>query len=301
MNFSCAQFPCIHDARQFDISRYIPFCIESQRVGWIRRSDLSLLEAWPHFFMHTANALCLSPVLKDCEMRTQALSQVIQTLAQQKIINGWRDERYAIRRNFEEAPYAWIERAAARFFGIKTYAVHVNGITHTGIYTGVQTGTHTDINKAPYVWIARRSLSKSTDPGMLDNLVGGGIGNQLSIQQTLFKESWEEAGIERALAAHAVQHSSLYIRKEIPEGLQVEQVFVFDLNLDKDFFPKNQDGEVSEFYCASIEQLIEWLSSGMMTVDASLVSLDYLSRMNLIDASVQKKMSVFYREPLDLC
>ena len=43
------------------------------------------------------------------------------------------------------------------------------------------------------MWIARRSPAKAIDPGMLDNLVGGGVAAGQTITTTLIKEAWEEA------------------------------------------------------------------------------------------------------------
>ncbi len=47
------------------------------------------------------------------------------------------------------------------------------------------------------MWIARRSPTKPIDPGMLDNLVGGGLAAGLTVAQTLVKEGWEEAASRR--------------------------------------------------------------------------------------------------------
>ncbi len=50
------------------------------------------------------------------------------------------------------------------------------------------------------MWLARRSPAKAIDPGMLDNLVGGGIAAGQSVAATVVKEAWEEAGIAATLA-----------------------------------------------------------------------------------------------------
>ncbi len=90
-----------------------------------------------------------------------ALGAVIGALYAEGKIPGWHDETYAIRNDFDAPPLAFIERAASRFFGTMTYAVHLNGIVKYR-------------NKAPQLlWIARRADTKATDPGMLDNVVAG--------------------------------------------------------------------------------------------------------------------------------
>ncbi|MDI9701507.1 DUF4743 domain-containing protein, partial [Burkholderia cenocepacia] len=57
-------------------------------------------------------------------------------LAAEGAIPGWRDEIYAIRNRFDDPPLAYIERAASRFFGTQTYAVHVNGIVEYTVTPG---------------------------------------------------------------------------------------------------------------------------------------------------------------------
>ncbi|PMX35131.1 DUF4743 domain-containing protein, partial [Pseudomonas sp. FW301-21B01] len=92
--------------------------------------------------------------------RSAALGSVIGALAAEDRIPGWRNETYAIRNAFDAPPLAYIERAASRFFGTMTYAVHLNGV--------VEYADGAPPKGAPHLWIARRSNTKATDPGMLD-------------------------------------------------------------------------------------------------------------------------------------
>ncbi|KND58139.1 NTP pyrophosphohydrolase including oxidative damage repair enzyme [Candidatus Paraburkholderia schumanniana] len=169
--------------------------------------------------------------LADVNTRSAALCAVIGALYAEGRIPGWRDEIYAIRNDFDAAPLAFIERAASRFFGTMTYAVHLNGIVKYR-------------DKAPQLWIARRSDTKATDPGMLDNIVAGGIGWGFELMPTLVKECWEEAGMSAEIARTAERGRTFHVVQSLPEGTQAEQVFVYDVSLPPDFAPRNQDGEV---------------------------------------------------------
>ena len=53
------------------------------------------------------------------------------------------------------------------------------------------------------MWISRRSLTKPTCPGMLDNMVAGGIGFGHSPRYTVIKESMEEASLPEEVAKRA--------------------------------------------------------------------------------------------------
>lgn len=43
------------------------------------------------------------------------------------LIKGWRDEIYPLGQAFDAPPALLLERAAAPYFGMRSYGVHVNG------------------------------------------------------------------------------------------------------------------------------------------------------------------------------
>ena len=277
--------PAITAARRFDASAHSPFYIAEERVGWIRRADVSALKPWPDVFEVTETAVRLSATFNTLESRSAALGAVIGMLAADGRIPGWRDETYAIRNTFDADPLAFIERAASRFFGTMTYAVHLNGVVE-------------EPGQAPTLWIARRSETKATDPGMLDNVVAGGIGWGMGIEETLVKECWEEAGMPPDLAANATRGRVFYVLQSLSEGTQVEQIYVFDLSLPVDFAPRNQDGEVGEHRLARIDEAARWIEEGSMTVDASLATLDLLLRRRWIDEDACEGMQAVFSPPV---
>ena len=233
---------------RFDPSRFMPLVFSEARVGWLRPAFAARLKEFPNVFQFTDKEVRLtSPEL---------LSSVTRELEKVNLIPGWRNELYRIEGQFD------IERAAARPFGLTTHAVHVNGIV-----------------PGKGMWIARRSASKPVDPGMLDNLVGGGLTAGLTAEQVLVKEAWEEAGIPPNVASSAKREGTVDILREVPEGVQAETIFVYDLVLPEDFEPKNQDGEVAEFRLfACDDALNEIQQTENLTLDAALVANDYFAR-----------------------
>ncbi|WP_144144259.1 NUDIX hydrolase [Paraburkholderia sp. BCC1884] len=267
--------PCLIAARRFDRHAHLPFWIDAQQVGWIRSSDVPLLARWPDVFAIDHARVTLAPTFDTVDLRSAALGSVIGALDAEGRIPGWRNETYAIRNAFDAPPLAYIERAASRFFGTMTYAVHLNGVVEYA---------HSAASKgAPQLWIARRSDTKATDPGMLDNVVAGGIGWGFGVEATIVKECWEEAGIPEEIAARAVAGRTAHVLQSLPEGTQAEQIFIYDLALPADFAPRNQDGEVGEHRLARIDEVARWIEEGAMTVDASLATLDCLLRRRWID------------------
>jgi 8-oxo-dGTP pyrophosphatase MutT (NUDIX family) len=239
---------------RFRAELHVPLVAGRARIGWLRPELAARLADWPKVFQSSAEAVRL--------LDHGGLDPVVQELAREGFIPGWRNERYRIAGLFD------IERAAARPFGLATQAVHVNATVGEAM------------------WIARRSPSKPTDPGMLDNLVGGGIGATLSVYETLVKEAWEEAGIPALLARRASAGGTVELLREVAEGVQSELIHVYDLELPADFAPANQDGEVAEFRLvplAEARRLID--ETDELTVDAALVALDYFNRRSALPGS----------------
>ena len=281
--------PCLTAARRFDVHAHLPFWIGTEQVGWIRSSDVPSLARWPDVFDIDRTRVTLAAAFHSVDLRSAALGSVIGALAAEGRIPGWRNETYAIRNAFDAPPLAYIERAASRFFGTMTYAVHLNGVVEYA--EGTEGGP-------PQLWIARRSDTKATDPGMLDNVVAGGIGWGFSVETTIVKECWEEAGIPEEIAARAVAGRTAHVLQSLPEGTQAEQIFIYDLALPEDFAPRNQDGEVGEHRLARIDEVARWIEEGAMTVDASLATLDCLLRRRWIDEEACAGIEALFTPPL---
>jgi 8-oxo-dGTP pyrophosphatase MutT (NUDIX family) len=136
------------------------------------------------------------------------------------------------------------------------------------------------------MWIARRSAQKAVDPGLLDNLVGGGIAAGFRVDDTVVKEAWEEAGIDEAIARRARPAGIVHVVKPMFDGLQRETLFVHDLALSAQFVPHNRDGEAVEHRLVDLQEAARIIAvehgDDEATLDASLVVLDYLVRQGAI-------------------
>lgn len=257
-------------ALQVDYSRFLPLWVQERRCGWVTPEFAQTLARWPRVFECEAARVGLSPWLATPPVRTEAMAAVLEELRAEGVVTGWRDERYEVYAEASGEPLFAMERAAVKRFGVRSRATHVNGLVET--------------DDGPAMWIARRSDTKATDPGKLDNLVGGGIAAGYDGWGTLLKECWEEAGIPPTIAHKARPRDTLRFDYVVSDGLDSNEVESFDLLLPFDFRPVNQDGEVAEFRLVALSEVRELLARPQLfTVDAALVAWSCLRRWEQSD------------------
>ncbi|MDP3084956.1 MAG: DUF4743 domain-containing protein [Rubrivivax sp.] len=262
----------LEQARRHDAASRLPFCIAGREVGSVARADLALLAPHAQALQVGADAVALTVA---AAARDAALATINQALRDQGRLPGWRDEIVTIVDPTSGQQLARGERAAARFWGTLTLGAHA-----TGYVAGAD-------GRPAQLWIARRSATKATDPGMLDNLIGGGVPAGQSPAQTLVREGWEEAGLRPDQVGDARSGRVIALRRDISEGLQHEWLYTFDLELPAGLQPLNQDGEVATFELLPIEQALALAADGAMTVDAALVTLDFALRHRLLAPAPQ--------------
>lgn len=232
------------------------------------RADLPALRAWPHWLQVSAEGVRLQCTASACD---DALATINHALHAQGLIRAWRNEPFVLPDPGTGTALATMERAAARFWGTLTYGAHANG------FVASPDGCPT------HVWIAQRSPHKATDPGRFDNLIGGGVPAGQTPRQALVREGFEEAGLSPARLSGAWPGSVLRLQRDIPEGLQHEWLFSFDVELPPGIEPRNQDGEVTGFTLMPVAQAAELARGEQMTVDAAVVTIDFLLRHRLLD------------------
>jgi 8-oxo-dGTP pyrophosphatase MutT (NUDIX family) len=271
------RWPALAAAWARDRTARVPFFVEGCTVGSVARAHLGVLRAWPQWLQVQDAAVTLRA--DDVVSRNAALAAINSALHQLHLVRGWRNEIYAVTDLASGRQLACTERAASRFWGTLTLGAHCNG------YLADAQGRPT------HLWIAQRSATKATDPGLLDNLVGGGVPIGQTPHQTLLRESWEEAGLQPEQLRAARPGPVLRLHRDIPEGLQLEDLYTFDLCLPAGVVPANQDGEVAGFECWPLAQALAHAAADTMTVDAALVTLDFGWRHGLLDGDLSQALS----------
>lgn len=229
---------------------------------------------------HTGLKVRWSSHFSSSDERSAAIAQIVTEWRQQdrfEVLRGWRDELYTVFCPNSHI-YFVIERSSACLFGLVTYGIHMVGYVPP------------TANKPLGIWVPRRSLTKQTYPGKLDNTVAGGIGYPAGIFETLVKECAEEAGLEEDyVKKHAVATGVVTYCFQAEPSLnteagvyQPEVEYLYDLPMDESIVPRPVDGEVQEFKLMTVDEVKEELALGNFKYNTSLVTIDFFIRHGII-------------------
>ncbi|KAF9869215.1 thiamine pyrophosphokinase-related protein [Colletotrichum karsti] len=193
------------------------------------------------------------------------------------ILRGWRDELWPVYGRNRELLIN-MERAASGLFGVMRYGVHMTA------FVRCPSASH-----GVKIWVPRRSPTKSTFPGMLDNTVAGGLMTGEDPFECVIREADEEASLPDPLVRSRARHvggvTYIYITKaEAGEvGLIYPEVqWIYDLELPEDVVPQPKDGEVAEFDLCTVEQVQQSLARGEWKPNCALVMIDFFIRHGIL-------------------
>ncbi len=250
---------------------YFVFVVDGVQLGQITPSFVAQLAKFSNVFEIDDRSVSFCSGLNGYQQRSEAIADVLAGLRGAGFIPGWRGELYPAGIGFNSPMFFEMERAAVPLFGVRGYGVHMNGWLKDGDRT--------------WMWIARRSMTKPTGPGKLDQLVGGGQPAGMSLRDNLMKECAEEASIPLTIARDAKAVGTVSYKTVRTEGLRNDVLFNFDLEVPIGFKPVNNDGEVADFMLWEVQEIIQRLSDTKdFKFNSALVIIDFLIRHGFIDA-----------------
>ncbi|MGR6034577.1 MAG: DUF4743 domain-containing protein [Candidatus Nitrosoglobus sp.] len=259
----------IKDCNNYLLKNFRPFYVDGIKVGYLKHPFAEKLRCWPTVFQVSPTAVYLASDLRSFEDRTQAVRAILEVLVERGVIPRWHGEDYPVTVLSREKALFTIDRGAAPYLGVRAFGQHLNGFVN-------------DRGQLK-MWIGRRSLSKWSDPGKLDNMIAGGLPHGVLLSENLVKECWEEAAIPADLCSQAVPVGYISYRMETPEGLKPDVMYCYDLELPLDFIPQCQDGEVEEFYLWPVDKVAALVrDTDAFKKNCNLVIIDFLIRRGFI-------------------
>jgi 8-oxo-dGTP pyrophosphatase MutT (NUDIX family) len=253
----------------YDLAAFIPLVVDDVAVGWIHGSNVAALTGKGSPLIAKAERISFAPGNESPEERSAAIAKVAPAWVQLGLVPKLRREIYPVRRFWSDADFFRIDRALAQILGCRAFGVHLNG------YVKKNGGT--------WLWIGRRNSDRMIEPNKLDNMVAGGQPADLGIEENLFKECEEEAGMPASLAQNAMPAGTVTYAFEGDRGLKVDTLFCYDLDVPEDFTPQNRDGEILDFHLMPVEEVLALIEAGpAFKFNVSLVILDFAIRHGLI-------------------
>ncbi len=253
---------------RYRAERFLPLVIDGVRIGLIQRGNIDLLRRFPKVFAIADQTVeIVAP--RGFDALTAAIDEVIEALVGEGLVHKWRHEFFAVTPRWGAVPIFKLDRGAVGIFGIRSYGVHLNGYRRDG--DGLK------------LWVGTRALDKKVAPGKLDNMVAGGIGFGHGAFDTLAKEAGEEAAIPPDLIARATSVGALSYCMEMGNGVRDDVLYVYDLDVPRDFVPRNTDGEIAEFTLMPVAEVLDRVRAGDdFKFNVNLVIIDFAIRHGLI-------------------
>ena len=244
---------------------FLPWRVDGHIVGWVRPAFMRQLDGFDDVFVRSDQGLRFADHLQGFARRSAALERVARELAAAGVTPPFMGEPYAVTPAGRDAAMCVLDRAAAAFFGVRSFGQHLNG------YVRRPDGIH--------MWLGRRARDRLLYPGALDNMVAGGLPHALGLAENLLKECAEEASVPPGLAGKAVPVGAISYRRVAQRGLRRDVLYCYDLELPDDFVPSNADGEVEEFLLLPLAEVAAIVhETDDFKLNCNLVVIDFLIR-----------------------
>lgn len=266
---------------------FLPWLIDDRAVGWVRPAFAAHLARFPDVFEVGDRRVDLVAQLQDFDSRSVALDRVARELAGAGVTVHYMGEPYAVTPGGRDSALCVLDRAAAAYFGVRSFGQHLNGFVRRP--------------DGLYMWIGRRARDRLLFPGALDNMVAGGLPHSLGLQENLVKECAEEAGVPEALARQAVPVGLVSYNRVAQRGFRRDLLYCYDLELPANFVPQNTDGEVEEFMLLPLAEVAEIVrETDEFKLNCNLVVIDFLIRHGWIDPQSPEYLALVQglRQPL---
>ena len=259
---------------------FLPWLMDQQVVGWIRPTFAAELAGFSDTFQVDDQTVTLVPGLVGFDRRSEALAEVAGALAAAQTITPLMNEYYAVTPTGRDAALCVIDRAAAAYFGVRTFGQHLNGFVRKP-----KDGIH--------MWVGRRARDRLLFPGALDNMVAGGLPFALDLHDNLVKECHEEAGVSAELAATSVAVGALSYNRVTARGYRRDVLYCYDLELPVDFVPRNTDGEVEAFMLLPLAEVARLVrETDEFKLNCNLVVIDFLIRHGWLDPETPEYLAL---------
>jgi len=271
----------IIESNQARFDAFLPLRVERWQVGWIHRDIVPIVIDSSPRFADDPDAIWFCAAPDDSRGRTEAVAAAVAGLTRRGLVMP-QGEKLGVAVRLGTAPLFELDRGAARRFGVRTYAVHVNGYVRR--------------NGKLFVWLRRPAQGGVARGGHWANMVDHVVPAGHSLEDVLVRRGAEQAGLPQELAAEGQAAGAISCVRECSDGLAPNTAFVFDLEVDPSFEPIPADGQMHHFALWPVDELRGLVSeTRYIEPNSALVIIDFLVRHGMIAPSEPDYLELVYR------
>ncbi len=241
----------------FDLKNFKPIKLNDKIVGWLNNDNLKISKN----FQKSDSLIDIKHVV-DYSLRSSSKIEQIEYCPIFDFNSLKPKIRFDHKQKFCRGKKFKINRKNLSLFGLPAYGVHCN------IWSKYKNST--------IIHLAKRSSKLEKFPGLYDNPVAGGQPVNLSIEQNLQKEAYEEAGLNLNQMFLAKKGSTIHYMHNEKKNFNSSVIFNYHLEKINNIEFKNQDGEVDEFISIEINKLYKILERKELKANCIIPIIDFL-------------------------
>jgi len=191
-------------------------------------------------------------------------------LAEELKILNLSGELFSCKKKINGKEFFRLDRSLVEMLGVRGYGVHLIA--------------YVKVKNSYKLWVPRRSKNKLVDPSKLDNTVAGGVKAGENIYVAIKREAKEEAGVSDNDFKKAKLVGTInYNWKNKPYSVRRDTLYLFDMEVKKNFRPTCLDGEVEDFELMDWKKVLKLIQeSDEVKSNCALVYAHFLIRHGLM-------------------
>ena len=260
--------------------RYYYFLIEGYKapLGYVHESLVEKIP-WPEYWKidHEKRFLTLVSA-HNFEWRTKLMEETLRRCTEVETIEEakrWANELFSVCAADGEHVLDF-DGIGVDLFGVVNYSVHMIGWVTTK-------------DRLKKYWVPRRSMSKMSFPGMLDNTLGGSLSSGENPIDCIVRECEEDISLDPTYTRANIKacgNTSYQMNKTDlgKPGCQLQVQYLYEMEFSEEVIPKIGDGEVGELYMKTLDEVRSALANGEFKLNCAMTWLSYLIRHGHLNA-----------------
>lgn len=219
----------------------------------------------------------------DFQQRTALMNQTLRSEHEKGHVDAprrWSNESFPVY-SADGEHVMDMDGCGVDLFGIVNYAIHM--LAYVKTRDGLK------------FWVPRRSRTKMSYPGMLDNTVGGSLTSGERPIDCIVRECAEEASFPQDYIRENIKPcGTLSYQKSRTDdgrpGCQHQVQYLYEIELDEDIVPRPFDGEVEECTLKTLDEVRDALAHGEFKLDCAMTWMAYLIRHGVVNAENEENL-----------